>query len=245
MGTNSGEVMPRVTGHCEGVSLTECWGDTTTGHLMCECPESCPLASHNRSLRTLGVGAGVRGFPGSRRRSRGGEERRRVDARHYTEPKQSHCAVILQINSRWWLECFAYLFSYLFRLMSLLYQDYAWLCFHLLVQMSDNNLSRICLYKCMGRHKSCMNNSWIIQNPKYHKYRIPFFAVLASSLSSPGIGYLGHKMRVCLTIGLVYARIWHPSMTENPPQHTPASQFFNYSPEKSATQWSFTSGNHL
>lgn len=81
--------------------------------------------------------------------------------------------------------------------------------------MSDNNLSRICLYKCMGRHKSCMNNSWIIQNPKYHKYRIPFFAVLASSLSSPGIGYLGHKMRVCLTIGLVYARIWHPSMTEN------------------------------
>ena len=55
MGTHSGEVMPRVTGHCEGVSLTECWGDTTTGHLMCECPESCPLASHNRSLRTLGV----------------------------------------------------------------------------------------------------------------------------------------------------------------------------------------------
>ena len=45
MGTHWGEVMPRVTGHCEGVSLTECWGDTTTGHLMCE----CPLASHNHS----------------------------------------------------------------------------------------------------------------------------------------------------------------------------------------------------
>ena len=92
-------------------------------------------------------------------------------------------------------------------------------------KMSDNYLSRICLYKCMGRHKSCMNNSWIIQNPKYHKYRIPFFEVLATSLSSPGIGYLGHKMRVYLTIGLVYTRIWHPSMTDNPPQHTPASQF--------------------
>ena len=77
----------------------------------------------------------------------------------------------------------------------------------------------------MGRHKSCMNNSWIIQNPKYHKYRIPFFEVLATSLSSPGIGYLGHKMRVYLTIGLVYARIWHPSMTDNPPQHTPPHNF--------------------
>ena len=74
LGTHSGEMRPCVTGHCEGVSQTECWGDTTTGHLMCECPESCPLASHNRSLRTLGVGAGVRGFLGD-----GAEEERRGD----------------------------------------------------------------------------------------------------------------------------------------------------------------------
>ena len=43
----------------------------------------------------------------SRRRSGGGEERRRVDARNYTEPKQSHCAVFLLIDPRWWLGCFA------------------------------------------------------------------------------------------------------------------------------------------
>ena len=42
------DVLCHCTDHGEGVSLTDCWGDTTTGHLMCECPVHRP-GSHNRS----------------------------------------------------------------------------------------------------------------------------------------------------------------------------------------------------
>ena len=41
------------------------------------------------------------------------------------------------------------------------------------------------------------------------------------ALSLSGIGYLGKKMRVDQTIGLIYARIWHPSMTGSQPRHSP------------------------
>ena len=87
-GSHDDDDLCHCTDHGGGVSLTECWGDTTTGHLMCECPVHRP-GSHNRSgVPDTWSRSRSQRLSRSRRQSGGGEKG--DGGAGDTEPQQSY-----------------------------------------------------------------------------------------------------------------------------------------------------------